>query len=395
MNRRTRTALPFRLPLLAAATALSFAAAGVHAQETIKIGFSGPLSGGAALYGKNVLSGMEMAAAEINAKPLEIGGKRYKVEIVPLDDKYNPSETGINVQRLVQQHKTAAVLVPHSGGVFAVQAFNEKSKVLLLAYTSLPQVTERGNQLTVRIPPDYTTYIPSFIKTVMTRYGKNVAFAQGDHDYGKAWAASFKPAWEAAGGKVVAENPMSYNKAADFYSGMSRAVQAKPDVLFIGGASEPTALVAKQARELGFKGGFIVLDQAKLDEMAKVTGGYGPLEGAVGVMPLAMDERPEAVSFTQRFRKLNPGKDPSTEISLNYSAVHATVAAMKLAGTTTDASAIRAQMDKAYRSLPPEYNPNDVDGLDSKGGTIANTIIATVENGKIKGQFLRALNAAK
>jgi branched-chain amino acid transport system substrate-binding protein len=127
--------------------------------------------------------------------------------------------------------------------------------------------------------------------------------------------------------------------------------------------------------------------------MAKVTGGYGPLEGAVGVMPIASDERPEAVAFTARFRKLNPGKEPSTEISLNYSAVHATVAAMKLAGTVTDAAAIRAQMDKAYRTLPPEYNPNDVDGLDSKGGTVANTIIATVENGKLKGQFLRALNA--
>ena len=74
------------------------------------------LSGGAALYGKNVLSGMEMAANEINAKGLEIGGKKYKLEIVALDDKYNPSETGINVQRLVQQHKTPAVLVPHSGG---------------------------------------------------------------------------------------------------------------------------------------------------------------------------------------------------------------------------------------------------------------------------------------
>jgi branched-chain amino acid transport system substrate-binding protein len=384
MNRPTRpTSLVFRLPLLAAA-ALSFAAGGAYAQETIKIGFSGPLSGGAALYGKNVLTGMQMAAAEINAKPLEIGGKRYKVEIVPLDDKYNPSETGINVQRLVQQYQTAAVLVPHSGGILAVQAFNEKSKVLLLAYTSLPQVTERGNKLTIRIPPDYTTYIPSFIKTVMSRYGKNVALAQGDHDYGKAWAASFKPVWEAAGGKVVAENPMSYNKAADFYSGVSRALQPKPDVLFIGGASEPTALVAKQARELGFKGGFIVLDQAKLDEMAKVTGGYGALEGAVGVMPLAGDERPEAVAFTKRFRQLNPGKDPSTEISLNYSAVHATIAAMKLAGTTTDAAAIRAEMDKAFRSLPPEYNPNDIEGLDSKGGTIANTIVATVENGKLK-----------
>jgi branched-chain amino acid transport system substrate-binding protein len=392
---KVQAKLSRRTLLAAAAATLAFAAGGVQAQEVIKIGYSGPLSGGAALYGKNVLSGMEMAAAEINAKPLTIGGKNYKVEIVPLDDKYNPAETAINVQRLVQQHKTAAVLVPHSGGIFAVQAFNEKANMLLLAYTSLPQVTERGNKLTIRIPPDFTGYIAPFTKAMMAKHGKNVAMVQADHDYAKAWSAAFKPAWEAAGGKIVAENPMSYNKATDFYSGVSRAMQSKPDVMFIGGASEPTALVAKQARELGFKGGFIILDQAKIDEMAKVVGGLGPLEGSIGVMPLANDTRPEAVAFTERYRKLNPGKDPSTEISLNYSTVHATIAAMKLAGTTTDATAIRGQMEKAFTTLPAMYNPNDIDGLDSKGGTIANTILGTVEGGKIKGQFLRALNAGK
>lgn len=389
---KPHTSLTAIATTLAAALALAGAA---HAQEVVKIGFSGPLSGGAALYGKNVLSGMQMAAAEINAKPLEIGGKRYKLEIVALDDKYNPSETGINVQRLVQQHKTAAVLVPHSGGIFAVQAFNEKSKVLLLAYTSLPQATERGNTLTVRIPPDFTGYIAPFTKAMMTLHGKNVALAAADHDYAKAWAAAFKPAWEAAGGKVVAENPMSYNKATDFYSGVSRVIQSKPDVLFIGGASEPTALVAKQARELGFKGGFIIIDQAKIDEMAKVVGGLAPLEGSVGVMPVSGDERPESVAFTNRYRKLNPGKDPSSEIALNYTAVHATVAAMKLAASTTDATAIRAKMDQAFKTLPPAQNPLDIEGLDSKGGTVANTIIGVVEKGKIKGQFLRALNAGK
>ena len=116
----------FKLTRIASATAaavtLSLTMAGAAlAQEVVKIGYSGPLSGGAALYGKNVLSGMEMAVNEINAKGLEIGGKKYKLEIVSLDDQYNPSQTGINVQRLIQQHKTPAVLVPHSGGIFAVQ----------------------------------------------------------------------------------------------------------------------------------------------------------------------------------------------------------------------------------------------------------------------------------
>lgn len=380
---------------MALAAAFAMGAGAASAQEVVKIGYSGPLSGGAALYGKNVLTGMEMAAAEINEKGLEIGGKKYKVEIVALDDKYNPSETGINVQRLIQQHKTPAVLVPHSGGIFAVQAFNEKSPVLLLAYTSLPQVTARGNKLSIRIPPEFTGYIEPFIKTEMGKYGKNVAIANADHDYAKAWTAAFKPAWEKAGGKVVAENPMSYNKATDFYSGVSRVLQAKPDVLFIGGPSEPTALVAKQARELGFKGGFIVLDQAKMDEMAKVTGGYGPLEGAIGVMPLVEDDRPNAQAFVQRFKKLHPDRIPSSEVSLNYTAVHATAMAMKLANSVTDPMAIRAQMDKAFKELPKEHNPNDIDGVTPEGGSLADTFVAFVENGKIKPINLRSVNGSK
>jgi len=379
---------------LAVAVALAFGG-NAMAQEVVKIGYSGPLSGGVALYGKNVLMGMEMAANEINAKGLEVGGKKYKIEIVSLDDKYNPSETAINVQRLIQQHKTPAVLVPHSGGIFAVQAFNEKSNTLLLAYTSLPQVTERGNKMSVRIPPDFTIYIDPFIKVEMAKFGKNVAIAGADHDYAKAWTAAFKPKWEAAGGKVVAENPMSYNKATDFYSGVSKVLQDKPDVMFIGGASEPSALVAKQARDLGFKGGFLIMDQAKIDEMAKVIGGLGPLEGSVGVLPLAADPRPNAKLFVSNFKKIQPDRDPTSEIGLNYTAVHATAIAMKLAGTVTDGVKIREQMDKAFKTLPAENNPQEIEGLDPKGGTIANVLMGVVEGGKIKDVSLRTANAGK
>lgn len=377
----------------ALATALAGLGSTALAQEVVKIGFSGPLSGGAALYGKNVLSGMEMAIAEINADGLEVGGKKVKLELVALDDKYNPSESAINTQRLVQEHKTPAVLIPHSGGSFAVQTTNERLGVLLLSYTSVPTITARGNQLTLRIPPEFTGYVDPFTRYAMGKYGKNVAIANADHDYAKAWTAAFKPAWEKAGGKVVAENPMSYNRSTDFYSGVSRVLAAKPDVMFIGGASEPTGLVVKQARELGFKGGFVIIDQAKMDEIAKVTGGYGPLEGSIGVLPLIEDTRPHARDFVERFRKLNPGRDPSSEVSLNYTAVHATAQAMRLAGTVSDAKAIRAKLNEAFKALPDKYNPNDIEGVDEKGGSIANTYVGVVEGGKVRQVTLRELGS--
>ncbi len=354
------------------------------AQDVVKIGYSGPLSGGAALYGKNVLDGMQMAVEEINAAGLDIGGKKVKLEIVALDDKYNPSETAINAQRLVQEHKAPAVLVPHSGGIYALQTSNERQKLLVLAYSSTPQITARGNKLTLRIPPEFTDYLEPFTTYSMNKWGKNVGMAAADHDYAKAWAAAFKPFWEKAGGKVVAENPMSYNKAADFYSGVSKVLATKPDVLYIGGASEPTGLVVKQARELGFKGGFILIDQAKADEVAKVTGGYAALEGSIGVLPVVDDPDPNTKAFVERFRKKHGGKDPSSEVTLNYVAIHALAQAMKLAGSATDSTAIRAQLDKAFKGLPPSINFHGFKGVDAKGGTAFDMRLGVVEGGKVR-----------
>jgi len=369
-------------PLAACAVAALVASAPALAQEVVKIGYTGPLSGGAALYGKNVLSGIQMAVDEINASGLEVQGKKVKLEVVALDDKYAPAEAAINARRLVQQYKTPAVFVPHSGGIYALQAFNEQEKFLVMAYSSVPRITDAGNKLTIRIPPAYTGYIEPFVKAQMKRYGKNVALAPADHDYAKAWVQAFVPAWEGAGGKVVGNNPMSYTKATDFYTGVSRALADKPDVMFVGGPSEPTALVVKQARELGFKGGFIIMDQAKMDEMAKVTNGLGMLEGSIGVLPLVDDARPAAQAYNTRYKKLN-GRDATTEMSLNYTMTWALANAMKMAGTTSDAAAIRAKMPDAVKTLPKNVNPNEVEGIDAKGGSVADTVVGWVQNGKM------------
>ncbi|MBN3857898.1 ABC transporter substrate-binding protein [Paraburkholderia sp. Ac-20340] len=372
-------------------------AAPTMAQETaVHIGFSGPLSGGAAKYGQEVLEGMQMAVAEINQAGLVVGGKKIKLDVVALDDQYNPSETAINARRLSQEYNASVLLVPHSGGCYAVQTINQQQKLLLLAYTSVPQLAARNNPLTIRIPPEFTSYTPAFVKYEMDKFGKDAAIANTDTDYGKAWTAAFKPAWQAAGGTIVADNPMSYNRATDFYSGVSRVLASKPKVIFVGGPSEPTGLIIRQARELGFKGGFVVMDQAKLDEVAKIAGGYGALDGSIGVMPIGDDPSPDAKSFVARFTKTHGGRMPTQEASLNYTAVWATVQAMKVAGTTTDATAIRKAYDQALKSLSAQNNPHGLSGVDARGGiTMGRAVVAVVEGGNIKALPDTALAAAK
>ncbi|MFP3340867.1 branched-chain amino acid ABC transporter substrate-binding protein, partial [Micrococcus sp. SIMBA_131] len=75
-------------------------------------------------------------ADEINKDGFQVAGKTYGVNLVTLDDQYLPNETGTNARRLVQENDTPIVFVPHSGGVFATQVFNEQEEFLIAAYTS-------------------------------------------------------------------------------------------------------------------------------------------------------------------------------------------------------------------------------------------------------------------
>ncbi|MES1926975.1 ABC transporter substrate-binding protein [Salinisphaera sp. T31B1] len=363
---------------------LGLGTAGLAQAAEVNIGFTGPLSGGAALYGQNTLEGLKMAAAEINeAGGIEVDGQSYDINLVSLDDKYAPSQSAVNGKRLVQQYHAPVVFVPHSGGTFALQAFNQRDNFLVMSYTSIPSVTEKGNKLTVKIPPNFTDYIKPFVNIEMQRFGKKLAVANATHDYAKYWTKAFVPAWEAAGGEVVASNPMDYNKSADFYTGVSKVLAADPDVLFVGGASEPTGLVVRQARELGFEGGFVIMDQAKIDEVAQVAGGMDAVEGAVGVTPLAESTNPGAPIFVKKFKADHDGL-PTSETAYNYFALHLIARAMQAAGSVDDPKAIRAAIPEALADLPIEQNPYDVKKITDSGNLAVDVEIAEVVDGKIE-----------
>ncbi|HAJ41502.1 MAG TPA: ethanolamine utilization protein EutJ [Alcanivorax sp.] len=368
---------------LAAAGAVALAIGGAAHADEINIGFTGPLSGGAALYGENTLEGLRMAAEEINAAGgITVDGEKHTINIQALDDKYSPSQAAVNGKRLVQQYNAPVIFTPHSGGTFALQAFNERDGFLVMSYTSVPAVTSKGNKLTVKIPPNFTDYIEPFSRITMDRFGNKLGVANATHDYAKYWTKEFVPVWRELGGEVAAMNPMDYNKSADFYTGVSKVLSEDPDVMFVGGASEPTGLVVRQARELGFKGGFILMDQAKMDEVAKVSGGIKSLEGSVGVVPLDKYENEGAKLFLEKWQKDHNGVATS-ETAYNYFAMYLIAQAMQEAGTVDDAKAIRAAIGSAMEKVSVEHNPYDVDGIDEAGNLGADPQIAEVVDGEV------------
>lgn len=363
---------------------VSGCASSTGGSDTVTIGFTGPLSGGAALYGRNVLDGIEMAIADINeGGGITVNGTKLTFVVQPLDDRYFPNESATNAKRLVHQYGSPVVFCPHSGGILAIQGFNASAPPFIVgAYTSEPQVVENGNPLTLMIPPKYVIYFDAFAQTMLERHGKRLGRIPGAHAYAKEWTKGFSAVWEGKGGTLLTNNEIDYNTTTDFSSVVSKALSEKPDVLFVGGPSQATALVIKAAREQGFTGGLVVMDQAKFEEMDKLVP-MSMLENAVGVMPMIHHPDFRAARFVEKYRqKKGDKRDPPREVSLTYGALRVLARAMELAGTTTDAKAIHAKADEAASTLPDEFKPSELLGVTPQGHLRQTTVAAHIVGGK-------------
>lgn len=349
------------------------------ADKVVNIGYSGPLSGGAAFYGKDVQSGIEMAINDLNkAGGVTVGGEKVTFKLVSLDDRYLPNETATNVRRLTSQG-IDVIFVPHSGGILTVQPMTGRDpNFLLVAYSSEPKILEANNPLTFMLPPRYDNYLQPFVAAEMKSFGKKLGMVGTTSAYGKQWAEAVTGEWKKQGGTVGANNGVDYATTVDYSSAVTKALAEKPDVLFVGGPSQPTALVIKAAREQGFKGGFIVMDQAKFEQMdTQIPRNY--LDGSVGVLPTR--EFPGTQAFVAQYQRAYK-KIPTSEAGLNYMGMNVVAKAMELAGKTDDPAAIRAQLNAAAKALPQSKTVYKMLGVTAGGHADAEFLVASVKDGK-------------
>lgn len=350
--------------------------------RTVNIGYTGPLSGGAALYGKSCLDGVRIAADEINQKGgITINGEKYSVNVVALDDRYMPNEAATNARRLVYEYRAPVIFVPHTGGIFALQEFNEKEGFLIMAHSSDGRVTQRGNTLTAQMDMSFQAFHEPWSKLAMERFGKKAAIVTTTTEFGKQNAEVFKKVWASLGGEVVAENPVDYNKEADFYPALTKTLTAKPDVMLIGGPSEPTAMVYRQARQLGYKGGFIVINQTRASDLAKIIG-WESLDKVIGDAPIEYYGE-NARKFVEKYKQL-PGD--MFHIATSYLQTMVVIKAMELSGSVDDARKIKDGIAAAISD--PEFRKEYLFGIESFNPTTGKTVNSIkwgiVSNGKLE-----------
>ncbi|MQA90117.1 MAG: ABC transporter substrate-binding protein [Gemmatimonas sp.] len=352
--------------------------------EVVNIGFSGPLSGGAAFYGQNVVNGLTMAIDELNqAGDIEVNEQAVRFELVTLDDRYLPNESATNVRRLLQQSRTPVIFVPHVGGILAVQPMSVRPpEFLLSAYSSDPRILEAANPLTLMIPPRYDGYFEPFVGATMEAYGNRLGVLPTNTSYGRAWAEGVTEEWRRQGGEVLGDHSVDYNTTTDFAGPVTQTLADAPDVILVGGPSQPTALIVHALRQQGYEGGFIVMDQAKFEEMEQIIP-RTELEGSVGVYPLEAYTSVGTVGFVERFHeKFGRERLPTSEVALNYFGMHIVAQAMELAGTVADPQAIRGQLTEAARQLSEDRKPYEYDTVTKEGHLTGDVVTAFIQNGE-------------
>lgn len=339
-------------------------------QEEVVIGFTGPLSGVAAEYGQDCVNGIEMAIQDINkAGGITVGGKKYNLKLVKLDDQIDPTQAVNNCRRLRDQHKAPVVFNPVFNTLAAMSKVNEEkgNEFLIMAYTSTPKMVEMGNKLAVAIPPPFTVYVRTFAELAWEEGWRKAAMVVTLGAYGDEWRAAFRDYWQKKGGQITEDKPANYYTETDFSAQLTAALATKPEFLLIGGPSATTALVIEQARNLGFKGGFVLIDQAKVDYIENILKGVKLLGNTIGVAAVRDLPTATAPEWDKRYRAAYK-RMPTWEAILNYGATYALARAMEAAGTTTSASAIRAAFPKAFPMLGDKF-PVEYHGI-TEGGRI-------------------------
>ncbi len=267
MKRLLTTLLMTGLALLLAIPAM--------ASQTIKIGFNIPLTGDIPEVGEGSKNAAEMYLADVNgAGGLEVGGKKYKLEFIYMDNE-SKADSAVNAAlKLIEQEEVVAIIGPNSSkqAVPAGGTANENRVPMISPWSTNPATTYNRPWVfrAAFLDPFQGPVIADF---AAKKFGAKTAAVLFDveNDYSVGLAEVFKSAWESKGGSVVAYESNG-TKDQDYSAQLTTIIAAKPDFIFVPENYNQVALIIPQARDLGYKGPFMGSDSWGTPDLVKLCG---------------------------------------------------------------------------------------------------------------------------
>lgn len=324
--------------------AMGLCAASPRAQEpgltgtTIKIGVLGSLTGPLAIFGTGNLAGATIAFEDANAAG-GINGR--KIEWVSLDDESSPPKAIAAFKRLVDQEKVFAVFGPAASAVgqALIPSFKATKTPVFISVFSTPAVTEPPIRTVFRTGPmnDRQQGIAIADYVLDHLQAKKIALIRQSDEYGKQGGDSVVKRLKERHASLVGEEVFNLSDT-DFTAQLSRTIQAAPDVLIIYGYPNPSAIITRQAKQLGLKARIMGANSAGSRKYPQIVG-----EAAAGTQNiltlevLPEGDAPAAVKFRTKFEKRFPDlarqQRPDLGDVLAYGGALAFIDSLKRAGS--------------------------------------------------------------
>lgn len=309
--------------------------------DVIKIGVFEPITGANGAGGALEVEGVKLA----NKMYPTVLGK--KVQLVIVDNKSDKTEAASAAARLVEKEKVVSII-----GSWGSSLSMSAGDVVKLG--KVPAVGASCTNPLVTIGNDYyfrVCFIDPFQGTVMANYAystlgakKAAIIREVSNDYSvglsKYFTDSFK---KLTGNENCITAVANYNTGdQDFTAQLTNLKDKKFDVIFAPGNFTESALLIKQARDLGIKVPILGGDTWETQEFLDI--GKDAVEGST-FSTFFSSEKPitkEAEKFLTEYRK-EYKKEPAAVTALGYDAYILILDAIKRAGAA-DSVKIRDQL---------------------------------------------------
>ena len=334
------------------------AAAAAATAGTVKIGMSGPLTGGASAYGLAVKAGMEVAVEEINAK----GG--LQIEFNAQDDEADGEKavSAYNVlkdwgmQVMAGQVTTGAALQV-AGETVEDNMFNltpsASAETLALSGANIFQMCFTD--------PNQGASAAELVSTKALGTKVGVIYDSSD-DYSSGLYKGFSDKAAELGLEIVATTSFTADNKADLSTQVTQCQDAGADLVFLPIYYTEAAQILSYANKIGYAPKFFGCDG--MDGILTVEGFDTTLaEGLALMTPFDANASDEATqSFVAKFKEKMDGLVPNQFAADGYDVIYALYNAMTAAGITGSESA-----SEICTALEAQFATMTIDGLTGTG----------------------------
>jgi branched-chain amino acid transport system substrate-binding protein len=274
------------------------------AQKTLLVGVNTPLSGPAAPTGRGCLRALELATEDINAAGgIKVGNDAYTIKLVAYDSKYDTREAVSIANKLVFNDRVRYMVTVGGTTTIAVNPIATENKVLNLAYAyGGKKATNPNAPYTFRTIPEPAQAFSTLLPWIVKQYGiRTLAITSTDDETGLIQAEDGEREAVKLGVTIV-DKVFAPRGTADFTPMLTKLIAKKPDAIDFGAwAGSDGPVIAKQAKELGYKGAYLFSYGQSVPTFLKVAGDHA--DGVLFFQIYATDPTSLAGRVSKRYEQ--------------------------------------------------------------------------------------------